>query len=110
LTERESPVHKGAALKNRAFFLALYKAMCGIREEASPVLLDGLRRLEYRGYDSAGIATPEGLRKTVGRIAALAALIKNDPLTGSLGIGHTRWATHGRVTEASAHPHLLVFS
>jgi glucosamine--fructose-6-phosphate aminotransferase (isomerizing) len=88
--------------------------MCGIvgyvgRAEAAPILLDGLRRLEYRGYDSAGVAiVNQGqleTRKCAGRIAALASLMGKKPLSGSFGISHTRWATHGKVTDENAHPH-----
>jgi glucosamine--fructose-6-phosphate aminotransferase (isomerizing) len=88
--------------------------MCGIvgyvgSSEAAPILLDGLRRLEYRGYDSAGIAIVNGdhvqTRKCAGRIAALAKLVDEQPPSGSVGISHTRWATHGKVTDENAHPH-----
>jgi glucosamine--fructose-6-phosphate aminotransferase (isomerizing) len=89
--------------------------MCGIvgyvgPREAPPVLLEGLRRLEYRGYDSAGVATLAGpslhVRKKAGRIAALAAYVQEHPVFGNVGIGHTRWATHGGPSDRNAHPHV----
>jgi len=88
--------------------------MCGIvgyvgRAHAMPILLDGLRRLEYRGYDSAGLTVIDlgqlDTRKCAGRIAALEKLVKKQPVSGSLGISHTRWATHGKVNDENAHPH-----
>src|SRR5437899_11969926 len=90
--------------------------MCGIvgyvgKQSAAPIVLEGLRRLEYRGYDSAGVAVLNGqgleLRKRKGKIdEGLAKLLKAQPLLGSLGIGHTRWATHGQPSDENSHPHL----
>ena len=90
--------------------------MCGIvgyvgPQDATPIVLDGLKRLEYRGYDSAGLAVVEmngdiAVRREVGKLESLEEMVKAHPVQGQIGIGHTRWATHGEPCQRNAHPHL----
>src|SRR5690554_3839252 len=90
--------------------------MCGIvgaisKRNITPILIEGLRRLEYRGYDSAGVAvlaSGNGIKRTraVGKVIELESALEKEPVHGHLGIAHTRWATHGKPAERNAHPHL----
>ena len=93
--------------------------MCGItgyigHTDSVPVLLKGLRRLEYRGYDSAGIALLQDNNivhlKKVGKVSDLESLVDDSPLKGTCGIAHTRWATHGEPNDINAHPHCLLYT
>src|SRR4029450_11560718 len=107
------PLQKKQRLGERTRGSPRTDTMCGIigyigSKPVVPVLLDGLRRMEYRGYDSAGVAlvSPEGiaLRRSAGKLVNLETAIRAETADGLDGVGHTRWATHGRPTEENAHP------